>query len=157
MDTQKVVAPKTLLNEGDWLEFRLLVDGHMPVQVRGRIAGFELIPFISREKYWISASIFVQVLGAAGVIAGITVLIITIVIIRPNKTTKASHTVSVPNIIGKPLRQAITQINNAGLKLGTVNRIRTAVTAGTVIFESPGSGQKVNEDTTITLVISDGP
>jgi hypothetical protein len=43
-DTQNIIAPKTLLNAGDWLEFRLLVDGPMPVQVRGRIAGFTFTP-----------------------------------------------------------------------------------------------------------------
>jgi len=54
VDTQEVVAPKALINKGDWLEFRLLVDGNKKPEVRGRIAGFDFAPYIPRR--WMSST-----------------------------------------------------------------------------------------------------
>jgi len=62
----EVVAPKTLLNEGEWLEFRLLVDGDKkPVHLRGRAAGFNLASSAPRRRLLRSS-----ISSAASVAAG---------------------------------------------------------------------------------------
>jgi len=43
-DDGQVTAPPMLLNPGDLLECRLLIDGHVVTNVRGRLAGFKLRP-----------------------------------------------------------------------------------------------------------------
>jgi hypothetical protein len=51
-DPTEVVAPKVVLNETEWLEFRLLVEGYeTPVRLRGHAAGFSLTTYAPRGRF----------------------------------------------------------------------------------------------------------
>ena len=64
--------------------------------------------------------------------------------------------VSVPNVVGQTRSQATTTINNAGLYVTVQEQSSDTVASGVVISQSPGSGEKVAKDSTITLVVSTG-
>lgn len=51
----------------------------------------------------------------------------------------------------------MTQINDSGLKLGTVNRVRSSTPASLVMSQSPAAGKKADKESVITLLVSDGP
>jgi hypothetical protein len=144
----EVVAPKVVLNEGEWLEFRLLVEGDREaINLRGHAAGFSLTPYSPRSRGFTSyqwSSILAVLLVVSTIVLGLI-------------TPFEKETIAVPNVVGKPIQQAVTQINDAGLKLGTVNHVRSSAEASSVISESPAAGKEVTKDTTITLVVSDGP
>jgi PASTA domain-containing protein len=120
LDATEVVAPKVLLNESEWLEFRLLVDGEkQPVRLRGRAAGFSLTTSAPRRRLSLRPELLATVIGAAAA-AAVSIAF----------SAAFANTVPVPNLVGKPVEQAVSQINDAGLKLGTVNRVRSSAPAG---------------------------
>jgi PASTA domain len=152
LSSAEVVAPNVVLNESEWLEFRLLVEGYeKPVRLRGHAAGFALTSNAPRglfstsgELRWMVGKFVLplMIMGAA--------LAFSLVVLNSDK-------VQVPNVVGKPVEQAVVQINDSGLKLGTVNRVRGSAKAGTVVSQSPAAGTAMAEDSTITLVVSDEP
>jgi PASTA domain len=145
IDVTEVVAPKILLNEGEWLEFRLLVEGERkPVRLQVHAAGFRLTTYAPRTSLFAS-----PVLPFATAILAVSAVISTLLPLPWN-------TARVPNVVGKPIDQAVSQINDAGLKLGTLNTVRGAK-AGTVISASPVAGKRVDRNSQVTLVISSGP
>lgn len=148
----EVVAPKTLLNEGEWLEFRLLVDGDKkPVHLRGRAAGFNLASSAPRRRLLRSP------ISSAAFVVVVVVIVATFAGVTLSFLSLATSTVPVPNLVGKPVQQAVTQINDSGLKLGTVNRVRSSTPASLVMSQSPAAGKKADKESVITLLVSDGP
>jgi hypothetical protein len=148
LDSTEVIAPKAVLNEGEWLEFRLLVEGDKgSVRLRGHAAGFTLNTYGSRRRFYREERPWLAL--ATLTVASLVLALMTLAHI--------DYTVRVPNVVGKPVQEAVNQINSANLKLGTVNRVRGAAKVGTVISESPSAGEKVDKDSSITLVVSDGP
>ena len=82
VETQKVVAPKTLINQGDWLDFRLLVDGDKnPPQIRGRIAGFNFTPYVPHKRMSSFLSNRLAVIAASVTALGLVTTILLFVFV----------------------------------------------------------------------------
>ncbi|MFV0636068.1 Stk1 family PASTA domain-containing Ser/Thr kinase [Mitsuokella sp.] len=67
---------------------------------------------------------------------------------------KQSHKVSVPDVTGSSLQAAKATLQSRGLKVGSVSKQESRQSAGTVISQSPASGE-VEEGTTVNLVIAE--
>ena len=97
-------------------------------------------------------------------VAVIVIIVLAVVVGRasgifqfgPSTDTETSdEKVKVPNVVGKTKEEAIDILNKAGLgyKLGT-EKESTEYEAGTVMEQSPESGEKVAKHTQIELIIS---
>ena len=64
--------------------------------------------------------------------------------------------VSVPNLIGMGREQAEIELNNNGLKLGTVTRKASGAPEGTIISQSPEASRTAARDSYVTIVLSSG-
>ncbi len=71
--------------------------------------------------------------------------------------SKGSRTVWVPDLSGMPAAEAEAKLKEVGLVLGKVDR-RTSrrVAAGSVIEQDPASGRRVDRDSGVAVVVSDG-
>ncbi|MFA0815862.1 MAG: Stk1 family PASTA domain-containing Ser/Thr kinase [Anaerofustis sp.] len=71
--------------------------------------------------------------------------------------SKGKDNVTVPNLIGKSLDDAKSQITSAGLAVGTVSQeVNNSYPAGQVIKQSPTAYSSVAKNTTINLTVSLG-
>jgi hypothetical protein len=69
-----------------------------------------------------------------------------------------SAPVTVPNVLGQSLSTATTNLNNAGLSLGTVTRVTSAsVPVDEVMDQDPDGGTQVANGSAVDLTVSDGP
>lgn len=80
-----------------------------------------------------------------------------------DKNTTISYTVSsgsdkitVPDLADKTAEEAKTELEKAGLKCDQQEVYDTSVDAGKVSYTSPGAGQEVTQNSTVTLYISKG-
>ncbi len=64
--------------------------------------------------------------------------------------------VIVPKCVGKSQNQAKQALESAGLKMGSPTEADSSEPKGTVISQNPFAGKKVEEGTTVSLVISSG-
>ena len=64
--------------------------------------------------------------------------------------------VEVPNLIGMGREQAEIELNNMGLRLGTVTRKASSAPEGTIISQSPESGRTAAKDSYVTVILSSG-
>jgi serine/threonine-protein kinase len=72
--------------------------------------------------------------------------------------SRGSRYVEVPDVGGRPVEKATAQLEKEGLRVGRISRARIGdVAKGRVISSSPAAHQVVPRDSTIDLVISDGP
>ena len=72
--------------------------------------------------------------------------------------SKGAEKKKVPNVVGKSKSAAQEAIVNAGLDYNnTQTEYSDTVKKGSVISQSPESGEKVSPGTVVTIVISDGP
>lgn len=67
---------------------------------------------------------------------------------------KQSHKVSVPDVTGVSLDAAKAALQSLGLKVGSVSKQESRQAAGTVVSQSPASGE-VEEGSSISLVIAE--
>jgi beta-lactam-binding protein with PASTA domain len=66
--------------------------------------------------------------------------------------------VPAPNLIGLTEQDAISQLNSAGLLLGTVTTAPSdTVPKGVVMAMAPAAGSQVPAGTTVDLTVSNGP
>jgi hypothetical protein len=66
--------------------------------------------------------------------------------------------VPAPSLVGLTEQDAISQLNSAGLRLGTVTRAASAtVPNGVVMAMAPAAGSQVPAGTTVDLTVSNGP
>ena len=63
---------------------------------------------------------------------------------------------TVPNVVGMTESKAATAIQNAGLKVGTINKVASDKPANQVVSTNPGVGLPVNKGASVDLSISDG-
>ncbi|MCX6359161.1 MAG: PASTA domain-containing protein [Armatimonadetes bacterium] len=71
--------------------------------------------------------------------------------------SKGTRTVWVPDLSGLPAVEAEAKLKDAGLLLGKVDRRASRrVTAGSVIEQDPASGRRVDRDSAVAVVVSDG-
>jgi serine/threonine-protein kinase len=73
------------------------------------------------------------------------------------KVAKAPSTVEVPDVVGKTQAQAMSALNNVGLKTKVNEESSLTVADGTVISQNPSGGIKVAIGTTVTITVSTGP
>jgi hypothetical protein len=142
-----VVAPKVLLNEGEWLEFQLIVDGGRdPIAVGGRVAGFSLRPYVPKRipRFTFTHSL----VGLLAATAAVLVTLWAYSILFPK--------VVVPDLTGEPQSTAETMITLNRLELGNVESVPDEAPYGWVIEQFPEAGQEVDEGTTVQLVVSSG-
>ncbi|WP_455048895.1 Stk1 family PASTA domain-containing Ser/Thr kinase [Mitsuokella sp.] len=66
---------------------------------------------------------------------------------------KQSHKVSVPDVTGASLDNAKAALQSRGLRVGSISKQESRQAAGTVISQSPASGE-VEEGTSVNLVIA---
>jgi beta-lactam-binding protein with PASTA domain len=65
--------------------------------------------------------------------------------------------ISVPNIVGMTVAQATAALKAVGLTLGTSSTTDSATVAGgSIISSTPSSGSKVDNGSTVTIVLSNG-
>jgi serine/threonine-protein kinase len=96
----------------------------------------------SRRKWWIAGAL-VAALVAAGALA--------FFLTQPAKVT-------MPLVVGKDLQTATTILANAGLKSApSVQRVQSDKPKDEVIRQDPLADAKVNEDASVTLLVSGGP
>jgi serine/threonine-protein kinase len=83
--------------------------------------------------------------------------------IRPGRTvltwvSKGSRLVWVPDVAGLSAAEAEEKLKDAGLALGQVDRTNNdSVPFGVIVSQNPRSGKRVDRETPVNLVISDGP
>ncbi len=65
--------------------------------------------------------------------------------------------IPVPNVAGETLENARKTISDAGLTAGSVKEQASDQAAGTVIETDPLNGVKVNQGSTVNLIVSSGP
>lgn len=76
--------------------------------------------------------------------------------IGPNADSSEKAKVSVPNVIGMYRDNAESTLGMYNLLIGTVTRKASNNPEGTIIMQSPAAGASVDENTTVTIVISSG-
>lgn len=64
--------------------------------------------------------------------------------------------INMPNLVQKQLTEAQYMIDNAGLKLGSVEYVQNDLPEGTVISQSPFGGLQVGKGATVDLFVSKG-
>ncbi len=67
-----------------------------------------------------------------------------------------SEQVTMPNLVQKQLTEAQYLVENAGLKLGSVEYVQNDLPEGTIISQSPYSGLQVAPSTAVDLFVSKG-
>lgn len=67
-----------------------------------------------------------------------------------------SKTVTVPSVAGKSYDEAVSLLEDVGLKVDREEQYSDSVSSGNVISSSPSSGEEVEEGSTVTLVVSKG-
>lgn len=65
--------------------------------------------------------------------------------------------IEVPDVLGKDQAAAEQLLQSAGLKLGDVTEEATDAPAGTVIAQEPRAGEKADEGSEVSLILSGGP
>ncbi|HVB90776.1 MAG TPA: Stk1 family PASTA domain-containing Ser/Thr kinase [Acidimicrobiales bacterium] len=66
-------------------------------------------------------------------------------------------TVNVPNVVGQPAQAAAQTLHNDHLQVGTTTARTSNAPAGQVIASDPSAGTSVSKNSTVKLVISNGP
>ena len=69
---------------------------------------------------------------------------------------RGTQTVTVPDVVGKPLSAAKKAIAHAGCKVGHVTTKRSSVARGRVIAQTPRAGKSVPQHSKVNLVLSRG-
>jgi len=65
--------------------------------------------------------------------------------------------IEVPDLVGEDQATATQMLQTAGLKLGEVTEEATDAPAGTVIAQEPLAGEKADEGSAVSLILSSGP
>jgi eukaryotic-like serine/threonine-protein kinase len=102
-----------------------------------------LEPEPPRERRWVPWAV------AAAILAVVAGLIALLLMLRPEK-------LPVPNVVGTQLDAASTVLRNRGFDV-EVQRVLNPAPKDRVLREDPQPGTKVNEGSTVTLTVSDGP
>lgn len=71
------------------------------------------------------------------------------------QVAKGNAAVSVPNIVGQTQRQAVSTLQQAGLK-ATTAQVPSSQAKGTVVAQNPAAGQKVSQGSSVRVNISKG-
>jgi beta-lactam-binding protein with PASTA domain len=72
------------------------------------------------------------------------------------QVAKGNAAVSVPNVVGQSQQQAVSTLQQAGLK-ATTAQVPSAQPKGTVVAQNPAASQKVSQGSSVRLNISNGP
>jgi hypothetical protein len=132
---------------GSGWSFSFSWEGHeAPVQVHGHAAGFRLsadAPLKPRKsllpKPLLAAAAVVLVLAVLGVISN-------------QAGTPA------PNLVSKPVGQAVLELHDAGIQLGNLRSVHTPAPDGTVVAQNPRAGDKIIGDfQKVDIDVSRGP
>ncbi|MFD4674885.1 PASTA domain-containing protein [Lentzea sp. NPDC058450] len=152
VDQQRVVAPRSLLNEGDWLEFHLLIDGSAtPVRLDCRVAGFSVTSGKARSRtnstsrldMWQASRLPVLVVTAIGLIY------MAVTLFGP------PGGVPVPDLVGKSAADSVRELSNANLKASDLIIVPGDESSGTVVSQIPKAGKNIRSGDSVTLYISD--
>ncbi len=68
-----------------------------------------------------------------------------------------SESVTIPNLAGRPLREARVDLNKVGLRVGRISKIHSPQEPDTVLAQSPSSDKQVVRETPIDMLLSLGP
>jgi phosphohistidine swiveling domain-containing protein len=155
-DLHSVCAPGLLLNPGDSLEFRLLVEGNSgTAAVDGRVAGTTLVaagPRRIRDRFQLLAR---EGVGGRWAMWGFTVLVLMTGLSSIFSFSSIfGDSSTVPNIVGQPVDAATSQITEANLRLGDIVLVESDAPSGAVIAVSPGAGEKLTLQRDVDLVVS---
>jgi beta-lactam-binding protein with PASTA domain/tRNA A-37 threonylcarbamoyl transferase component Bud32 len=74
-----------------------------------------------------------------------------------SKGKKPPSLVEVPDVTGKPVDEARSQLEDAGFEVDQESDTHDQVPRNTVIRQDPAGGQRVKKDTEVTLFVSAGP
>jgi serine/threonine-protein kinase len=93
-------------------------------------------------------------------LAGAVILIFGLIFFGVSQLlgSSTSQQVTVPNVVALTQAEAQTKITDAGLVVGEVTEEPSKTRPkGTVISQDPGSGERVDPNSTVSLVVSSGP
>jgi serine/threonine-protein kinase len=145
---REVVAPKTLMNPGDWIEFELLVEGYgEDLEVHGRVAGAKL-------KQPAAPSPAGRALQRMLTATNIGVMIVTICALV--WWLSAGRWTTVPNVVGLTNEAAIDSIQERNLDV-LVQQADSSRPAGEVVSQSPAPGKDQIRGTDVIIQVSNGP
>ncbi|MDX6442837.1 MAG: eukaryotic-like serine/threonine-protein kinase [Gaiellaceae bacterium] len=71
------------------------------------------------------------------------------------QVAKGNAAVSVPNVVGQPQSQAVSALQQAGLK-ATTAQVPSSQSKGTVVAQNPAGGQKVSKGSAVRVNVSKG-
>ena len=83
-------------------------------------------------------------------------VLIALFFIGRNLLKENANQVAVPKLVGRPLSEAETKLREAHLKLTVEKRVDTTVDENTVLSQTPEAGAKVEEQSTVHLVVAKG-
>ncbi len=130
-------------SSGDWLEFRLLVDGNRGgPAVGGRIAGTALVAAGTRG----AVSLKTRLRSATQPGLAVWVITLSAVLAGGVSAYVGALRPEVPAITGQPIDVATQRLAEAGLRTGDVILVEANAPANTVIAVSPLPGQRAPED-----------
>ena len=72
------------------------------------------------------------------------------------QVAKGNAAVSVPNVVGQTQQQAVSALQQAGLK-ATTAQVPSSQANGTVVAQNPVPGQKVSQGSSVRVNVSKGP
>jgi hypothetical protein len=162
VESHQIRFGKMLLNQGEWFDVQMLVDGPGNVsEASARIAGARLeqgksakpapAPVSSKSRryrrpWWRRPVILGTVL-----ILYLVIIIGAVFAVPPifNKPT-----VRVPKLIGVSTSQVVQDLRRANLHLGNERFIASLEPAGTIIDQYPGAGSEVDPGSEVSIVIA---
>ncbi len=158
-----VTAPQVLLNPGDWLEFRLLLDGNRgSPAVGGRIAGAALVAAgparaesLRTGLRWLRRPRRIQsgILAGFAIAVGAASAIMGFFSVGFGADPNAGRP-EVPAILGQPLDVATKRLADAGLRTENVILVEAESPANTVIAVSPPPGEQAPADGSVDVIIA---
>ena len=159
----EVCLSKDLLNQGEWYDVQMLLDGSGGVSgVSARIAGARVEAKRTRAGIrqlmtppgfsWPPRGVL---LAAFGLIAAVVIYSVAAALgllsIPPVKTTPTTR---VPELTGKPLSRVIPELHQAKLHLGAERFVPSSGPSNIVVDQYPSAGSKLDVGGLVSIAIS---
>ena len=160
-ESHQIWLSKILLNQGEWYDVQMLIDGTDGVSVSARIAGARLEAKRTRVgtnsiRTWLRhfSSLSSTPIALPSITAVITVIALIVFFLTGGLKNLSPPTSRVPQLIGMPLSQVVQELHRAKLHLGAERFVPDSGPVGIVIDQDPGVGSEVDVGGEVSVVIS---
>jgi PASTA domain len=163
VEAHQVTIGEVLLNQGEWFDVQMLVDGPGGVSdASARIAGARLEPGKSIKPTQPKAYILwsrhpMALVLIASVVAGVAVVVAVPFMINHlanQDRLPIFPTTRVPLLIGKSASQVVPDLHSAHLHLGNETFIPSLEPTGTVVDQYPGAGSQEEVGERVSIVVA---